>query len=452
MKAIILAAGLGSRLGSKTQRLPKGMLQFHGKPLIKWQIDALRSAGIKDIVVVTGHCSECIDFPDVEYVHNPNYASTNMLESLLCTREHLTGGFILSYADIVYEPGLVSALISSPAHIAVAADIEWRRYWTKRFGSPDLDLESFSVGSGGQVLELGKSADSPADITHRYVGLLKFSAEGAELLLDTYDKKKLQGTRWQQSGNEFNQGYLTDILDDLIRTGKDIAAVETVNGWLEFDEPEDFRVSESLVEDGLLGRLGNFVPEELLSQKKKLCYEFAPYSADSIREFIVERQKCALRFGGEYLFPLRDVTALQSIQLVERRAQMFGWDGYMTEHVLETAVMELIRDSRSTESIRVVDCLHKQFEVRKALFSCYKGDSLKFGCGPFMLVANYIYLAFGLALRFKSTGNLNYLNTLIKINDLLVADGFELNNGDKERILLCLSMEANFVSAYYEVN
>ncbi len=255
MKAIILAAGLGSRLGSATNDTPKGMLLFQGKPLLQWQIESLKSAGIEDITIITGHCASCINFPDIKYVHNPLYASTNMLESLFCAREELKDGFILSYADIVYVPELVRSLISSPAHIGVAADVEWKRYWMHRFGALDLDLESFSVDKNGVINELGKEVDSPADITHRYVGLLKFSPIGAKWLIETYDQKRREGTAWKQSGKEFEQGYITDIINLLIESGREIHAVETVNGWLEFDEPSDFEMANSLVEKGEINEL-----------------------------------------------------------------------------------------------------------------------------------------------------------------------------------------------------
>lgn len=255
MKAIILAAGLGSRLGSATNITPKGMLPFQGKPLLQWQIESLKNAGIEEITIVTGHCASCIDFPDVKYVHNPLYATTNMLESLFCAREELKDGFILSYADIIYDPELVNSLISSPAHIGVAADVEWKRYWMHRFGSLNLDLESFSVDNNGIIKELGKEVDSPEDITHRYVGLLKFSSTGAKWLTETYDKKRNEGTAWKQSGKEFKQGYITDIINLLIESGRDVSAVETVNGWLEFDEPSDFEMANSLVAKGKINEL-----------------------------------------------------------------------------------------------------------------------------------------------------------------------------------------------------
>jgi len=84
MKAVILAAGMGVRLGKYTAGLPKGMLNFAGKTLIERQIDTFRKAGVGDIIIVTGYNAEKIPYKGVRYCHNPNYESTNMVESLFC--------------------------------------------------------------------------------------------------------------------------------------------------------------------------------------------------------------------------------------------------------------------------------------------------------------------------------------------------------------------------------
>ena len=73
MKAIILAAGMGTRLGKYTENLPKCMLNFNGKTLIQHQIDTLRECGITDIIIVKGHVPEKIQIPGVKYYINDDY-------------------------------------------------------------------------------------------------------------------------------------------------------------------------------------------------------------------------------------------------------------------------------------------------------------------------------------------------------------------------------------------
>lgn len=455
MKAIILAAGLGSRLGGMTEILPKGMLEFKGKPLIQWQIDALRAGGVNDIVIVTGHCAECIDFPGVTLVHNSAYATTNMLESLMCARDYLDDGFLLSYADIVYEPGLVSAMLESPVDIGVAADIKWPRYWTMRFGTPEFDLESFSVDQNGNVLELGLPAKSSKGLTHRYVGLLKFSPEGVRQLIEAYETRKADGSPWEQSGKEFLQGYMTDILDYLIKRGRNVNVIETVNGWMEFDEPGDFELAEKLAQTGSLGTIGNFDKDELLAQKKALVFEFAQYGDDTIKTFVCARRAAAKVMGVTYQnAPPAMEKVVESLAHNWRSGaqRTLGWDGYFTTATLGAAVERLVADPEDAEAIKVIDLLQQRFEVTKALFSIYVGAGLRKGFGPYKYAVDYFLLAMGLALRFASDNNYNYMNTLLKVNDLLLSDTLEGVGHYSSCLTGCLSAEASILGLSYDLD
>ena len=87
MKIIILAAGIGSRLRSLTNDKPKCIVKLFNETLIERQIKIFHSCNINDITIVTGYGSELIDIPDVNYVKNENYETTNMNESLFCALE-----------------------------------------------------------------------------------------------------------------------------------------------------------------------------------------------------------------------------------------------------------------------------------------------------------------------------------------------------------------------------
>ena len=86
MKAIILAAGEGKRLKPYTDSRPKCMVPLAGRPLLHWQLDVLRSAGIKDIVIVGGYRAEALKACGASVVTNPRYDSTNMVGTLFCAR------------------------------------------------------------------------------------------------------------------------------------------------------------------------------------------------------------------------------------------------------------------------------------------------------------------------------------------------------------------------------
>lgn len=101
MKAIILAAGQGTRLKKYTENLPKGMLEFGGRTIIERQIGIYRRCGITDIIVVRGFAADKITYSGVKYYDNTDFADTNMVESLLAAKREFDEDTIVSYSDIL---------------------------------------------------------------------------------------------------------------------------------------------------------------------------------------------------------------------------------------------------------------------------------------------------------------------------------------------------------------
>src|SRR6202050_2113488 len=111
MRAVILAAGRGRRLGPLGDDRPKCLVELAGKPLIERQISALRRGGVDEIGVVRGYRAEMIDFPGLAYFANERWAETNMVMSLAAAASWLRSGpVIVSYADIFYRGELVRGL------------------------------------------------------------------------------------------------------------------------------------------------------------------------------------------------------------------------------------------------------------------------------------------------------------------------------------------------------
>ena len=101
MKAIILAAGRGSRMKHLTDTQPKCLVELNGKSLLDWQLKALRDAGITEIAIVTGYRRQLLVNRGLIEFYNPRWAETNMVSSLACADEWLTTEpCIVSYSDI----------------------------------------------------------------------------------------------------------------------------------------------------------------------------------------------------------------------------------------------------------------------------------------------------------------------------------------------------------------
>ena len=124
-QAVILAAGLGTRLGGESQARPKGFITIGDRPIVEESVERLASAGIEDVVIVTGHHAEHYEAlarrraGPIRIVHNPHYAQSGSMYSLWCARELVTGPFLLLESDLVYEPRALATLLDGDVEDAI---------------------------------------------------------------------------------------------------------------------------------------------------------------------------------------------------------------------------------------------------------------------------------------------------------------------------------------------
>lgn len=129
MKAVILAAGLGSRLRPITNRVPKCMVPVNGICIIDKQIDNLIKAGVSDIIVVSGYKHEVLDshikehFPFIQIVHNSRYDQTNNMYSLFLTSDYVRNEeFLLMNSDVYFDSDVISDLLAGRSSSKIACD------------------------------------------------------------------------------------------------------------------------------------------------------------------------------------------------------------------------------------------------------------------------------------------------------------------------------------------
>src|ERR1041384_4793159 len=129
MKAIILAAGKGTRLNGMDLK-PKCLFEVGGQTLLERQITTLRELRLNDIVLVLGFEAERIRslYKDqLSYVINSRFSETSSLYSLWLAREHLLDGFVVLNCDVLFHPQLLAKLISSPFDDALLVDVANRQ-------------------------------------------------------------------------------------------------------------------------------------------------------------------------------------------------------------------------------------------------------------------------------------------------------------------------------------
>lgn len=232
MKAIILAAGRGSRMKNMTDDCPKCLVELRGKPLLEWQLTALHEAGISEIAIVTGYKRELLASRAPMEFHNPRWAETNMVSSLAYAQEWLQAEpCIVSYSDIFYDASAVESLMVSTAKLAVTYDPHWLKLWEKRFGDPLLDAETFRLQADGTLAEIGNKPQSVDEVQGQYMGLLRFTPAGwAEVVR----------IRTELPSAECDRMHMTGTLQKVIEAARvPIAAIPYVGEWGEVDSVED---------------------------------------------------------------------------------------------------------------------------------------------------------------------------------------------------------------------
>ena len=120
MKAIILAAGEGTRLRPYTDNKPKCMVEINGVSMIDRQIKVLNSFGIEEIIIIGGYKSEMLHNKKTNLILNERFFETNMVWTLFCGDKYINGELIVSYGDIVYSPESLKNVLNSKADISVA--------------------------------------------------------------------------------------------------------------------------------------------------------------------------------------------------------------------------------------------------------------------------------------------------------------------------------------------
>lgn len=167
--AVILAAGMGMRLGPVGTTQPKGLLRLGPQPIITESIAQLRHHGITRIVIVTGHRADQLaplaaTASDIVLVHNPRYAESGSMYSLYCARTLLDEPFLLLESDLVYEPRAIAAVLDAPGPDVILLS-----------GPTGAGDEVYAAGDGHRLAGLSKDRAALPNVVGELVGISKIS-------------------------------------------------------------------------------------------------------------------------------------------------------------------------------------------------------------------------------------------------------------------------------------
>ncbi len=155
MKAIIIAAGKGSRLEHHTTERPKCMVSVGGKTILETQLHALEKHGLEDLHIIRGYLADRLLVDGATYHLNTDFENNNILFSLFYAQSAMNGPFVSTYSDIVYTPSVVEKLMKTEGDICLVIDREWASAYVGREDHPVEQAELAEV-TNNIITKVGK--------------------------------------------------------------------------------------------------------------------------------------------------------------------------------------------------------------------------------------------------------------------------------------------------------
>lgn len=257
-RALILAAGQGTRLRPLTNNKPKCLVPLAGKSLLQRQVKTLKDNNIQNIHIATGFCAEQIEKLGFKTSFNPRFERTNMVETLFCAKEFINqdGDLIIAYGDIVYNDENLKELLSCDEEICLMIDLKWKDLWSLRLENPLEDAETLVLDRDNFVVELGKKPENYEKIQGQYTGLIKIRADKINDFINFYDSLDRDAI---YDGKDFDNMYMTSFLQMLIDDNWRVKASLVNNGWLEVDSVEDLEHYENMAKEKTLDKFYRIV-------------------------------------------------------------------------------------------------------------------------------------------------------------------------------------------------
>jgi choline kinase len=237
MKAVILAAGQGTRIRSVHGERPKCLIEVDSTTILDHQLDALSMAGIDDVAIVVGYEKEQIiehvktrkaNAPQrIHFFENPAFAITNNIYSLWLALEWLRGdSFVVLNADVIFDPEILSVAVQSNAPISMIVDPLWRDETMKVIIEDD------------HVIQMSKKI-SRKDFSGTYMGVTVFSKVIQESFFRTMNELIASG-----QVNEFFNVAVQKLADERVPIG-----YTSTDGlaWAEIDDPMDLTFAQQNV-------------------------------------------------------------------------------------------------------------------------------------------------------------------------------------------------------------
>ncbi|MBM3565719.1 MAG: phosphoenolpyruvate mutase, partial [Alphaproteobacteria bacterium] len=236
-RAILLAASRGAELGALTEDRPKCMIEVRGQPLLRRLIGTVREAGVRDITVVRGYKKEVINFPSIDMVDNDLFMASGEATSLACAIDRLKGETLIAYGDILFRHHILDQLFAAEGDIVVTVDALWRerqsesRNWVRDFAECTRPFSPTYLDD--EPVHLRRIASDLAEdkVGGEWMGLAKLGARGAEMVRDTLQAMRADGT--------LAKAGLPELFTRMAADGANIRVLYVAGQWLDVDNASD---------------------------------------------------------------------------------------------------------------------------------------------------------------------------------------------------------------------
>ena len=251
VKAIIVAAGIGSRLGELTKEFPKSLIDINGKSILERQISLFKKFGIDNIVIIRGPHREKFSFDDVKYVNDDDYENHNLLGSLMVAEDELNEDVIISYGDIVFDEIILEQILAFSGNAGLAIDYNWEKNYSEKskelLGKVSVvTIENNSISNIGYYENIDKN---PGSILGEFIGIMKLSPQSANYFVTKYNELMRNHDGKFHDSPSINFAIITDMINELLQHGIKFTPIKISGKWYEIDTPEDLEAAKKLFRD-----------------------------------------------------------------------------------------------------------------------------------------------------------------------------------------------------------
>ena len=248
MKAIIVAAGTGSRLGELAKDTPKSLLDVNGQSILERQISVFKKLGIFDITVIIGPHTEKFTFKNISFIQDKNYLEHDILSSLMLARSIMHDDIIISYGDVIFDEQVLQSLINFKGSIGLGIDLNWEKNYDEkeqelRQTASTVEIKNNSIS---KIKGNSKSSDYKKQKLGEFVGLMRLSKHGSAIFIKRYEELISSHTGSFHEAPSISQAYFTDMLQELIDNDIEILPIPVQGKWCEIDTIEDLEKARKL--------------------------------------------------------------------------------------------------------------------------------------------------------------------------------------------------------------